>query len=53
MNCKSISDLLINLSALHKLSNMLIEILDAFTNIELCDVDQGVIVPNSFLYQTI
>ncbi|KAK2432842.1 rop guanine nucleotide exchange factor [Trifolium repens] len=42
MTCRPRSDLYINLPALKKLDNMLLEILDSFVNAELRYVDQGV-----------
>ncbi|CAJ2655837.1 unnamed protein product [Trifolium pratense] len=42
MTCRPRSDLYINLPALRKLDNMLLEILDSFVNTELRYVDQGV-----------
>ncbi|KAI3458628.1 hypothetical protein Pfo_015291 [Paulownia fortunei] len=47
MTSRPRSDLIINLPALHKLDNMLLEILDGFTNTEFWYVDQGVIAPES------
>ncbi|XP_047322409.1 rop guanine nucleotide exchange factor 5-like [Impatiens glandulifera] len=43
MACKPRSDLCINLPALRKLDNLLLEILDSFTNTEFWYVDQGVV----------
>ncbi|KAL8552050.1 hypothetical protein ACS0TY_000930 [Phlomoides rotata] len=47
MSSRPRSDLVINLPALQKLDNMLLEILDGFTNTEFWYVDQGVIAPES------
>ncbi|KAH6762722.1 ROP guanine nucleotide exchange factor 5 [Perilla frutescens var. hirtella] len=41
------TDLVINLPALQKLDNMLLEILDGFTDTEFWYVDQGVIAPET------
>ncbi|KAG8390048.1 hypothetical protein BUALT_Bualt01G0042900 [Buddleja alternifolia] len=43
MTCRPRSDLFINLPALRKLDNMLLEILDGFTNTEFWYIDQGVV----------
>ncbi|KAL8470293.1 hypothetical protein ACS0TY_032949 [Phlomoides rotata] len=43
MTCRPRSDLFINLPALRKLDNMLLEILDGFTNTEFWYVDQGIV----------
>ncbi|GAV65457.1 PRONE domain-containing protein [Cephalotus follicularis] len=43
MTCRPRSDLYINLPALHKLDNMLLEILDSFENTEFWYVDQGIL----------
>ncbi|KAJ4719927.1 putative Rop guanine nucleotide exchange factor [Melia azedarach] len=47
MTCRPRSDLFINLPALRKLDNMLIEILDSFINTEFWYVDQGIIAPEA------
>ncbi|KAK6135894.1 hypothetical protein DH2020_030381 [Rehmannia glutinosa] len=47
MTSRPRADLFINLPALRKLDNMLLEILDGFTNTEFWYVDQGVIAPES------
>ncbi|KAG8380762.1 hypothetical protein BUALT_Bualt06G0049800 [Buddleja alternifolia] len=47
MACRPRSDLIINLPALRKLDNMLLEMLESFTNTEFCYVDQGIIAPES------
>ncbi|KAI3470801.1 hypothetical protein Pfo_027464 [Paulownia fortunei] len=47
MTCRPRSDLFINLPALRKLDNMLIEILDGFTNPEFWYVDQGIVAPEA------
>ncbi|KAL6554662.1 Rop guanine nucleotide exchange factor 5 [Orobanche hederae] len=47
MTSRPRSDLFINLPALRKLDNMLLEILDGFTDTEFWYVDQGVIAPDS------
>ncbi|KAK6943578.1 PRONE domain [Dillenia turbinata] len=46
MTCRPRSDLYINLPALHKLDNMLLEILDSFENTEFWYVDQGILAPD-------
>lgn len=46
MTCRPRSDLYINLPALRKLDNMLLEILDSFVNTEFRYVDQGVMARN-------
>ncbi|KAL8508981.1 hypothetical protein ACS0TY_016244 [Phlomoides rotata] len=43
MTCRPRSDLYINLPALRKLDNMLLEILDSFENAEFWYVDQGIV----------
>ncbi|KAK7256811.1 hypothetical protein RIF29_30318 [Crotalaria pallida] len=53
MTCRPRSDLYVNLPALRKLDNMLLEILDSFVNTEFWYVDQGVLAtggdsPSSF-----
>ncbi|KAK7294583.1 hypothetical protein RJT34_17472 [Clitoria ternatea] len=45
MTCRPRSDLYVNLPALRKLDNMLLEILDSFVNTEFWYVDQGVLAP--------
>ncbi|GKU92034.1 hypothetical protein SLEP1_g5815 [Rubroshorea leprosula] len=47
MACRPRSDIFINLPALHKLDNMLLEILDSFTNTEFWYVDQGIVAPEA------
>ncbi|KAK6943042.1 PRONE domain [Dillenia turbinata] len=47
MTCRPRSDLYINLPALRKLDNMLLEILDSFENTEFWYVDQGIVAPDS------
>ncbi|XP_058207177.1 rop guanine nucleotide exchange factor 7-like isoform X1 [Rhododendron vialii] len=47
MTCRPRSDIFINLPALRKLDNMLLEILDSFSNTEFWYVDQGVIAPET------
>ncbi|KAL2525800.1 Rop guanine nucleotide exchange factor 5 [Abeliophyllum distichum] len=47
MTCRSRSDLFINLPALRKLDNLLLEILDGFTHTEFWYVDQGIIAPEA------
>ncbi|RDX94516.1 Rop guanine nucleotide exchange factor 7, partial [Mucuna pruriens] len=46
MSCRPRSDLYVNLPALRKLDNMLLEILDSFVNTEFWYVDQGVLAPD-------
>ncbi|KAJ1411229.1 PRONE domain [Sesbania bispinosa] len=46
MTCRPRSDLYVNLPALRKLDNMLLEILDSFVNTEFRYVDQGVLAPD-------
>ncbi|CAL1374631.1 unnamed protein product [Linum trigynum] len=43
MTCRPRSDLFINLPALRKLDNMLLEVLDSFTDTEFWYVDQGIV----------
>ncbi|PON87617.1 PRONE domain containing protein [Trema orientale] len=43
MTCRPRSDMFINLPALRKLDNMLLEVLDSFVNTEFWYVDQGVV----------
>eukprot|EP00268_Persea_americana_P037851 TRINITY_DN37545_c1_g1_i1.p1 TRINITY_DN37545_c1_g1~~TRINITY_DN37545_c1_g1_i1.p1 ORF type:complete len:590 (+),score=116.49 TRINITY_DN37545_c1_g1_i1:478-2247(+) len=47
MTCRPRSDLYINLPALRKLDNMLLEILDSFSDTEFWYVDQGILAPDS------
>ncbi|XP_015877245.3 rop guanine nucleotide exchange factor 5 [Ziziphus jujuba] len=47
MTCRPRSDLFINLPALRKLDNMLLEILDSFVNTEFWYIDQGVVAPDA------
>ncbi|RWR92082.1 rop guanine nucleotide exchange factor 7-like protein [Cinnamomum micranthum f. kanehirae] len=47
MTCRPRSDLYINLPALRKLDNMLLEILDSFSDMEFWYVDQGILAPDS------
>ncbi|KAI3992282.1 hypothetical protein MKX01_030003 [Papaver californicum] len=47
MTCRPRSDICINLPALRKLDNMLIEILDSFTDTEFWYVDKGIEAPNA------
>ncbi|MED6209823.1 Rop guanine nucleotide exchange factor 7 [Stylosanthes scabra] len=47
MTCRPRSDLYVNLPALRKLDNMLLEILDSFVNTEFWYVDQGVLSPDA------
>ncbi|XP_027348869.1 rop guanine nucleotide exchange factor 7-like [Abrus precatorius] len=47
MTCRPRSDLYVNLPALRKLDNMLLEILDSFVNTEFWYVDQGVLAPDT------
>ncbi|KAJ4836551.1 hypothetical protein Tsubulata_013430 [Turnera subulata] len=47
MTCRPRSDLFINLPALRKLDNMLLEILDSFTDTEFWYVDQGIVAPEA------
>ncbi|KAF2296162.1 hypothetical protein GH714_036429 [Hevea brasiliensis] len=46
MTCRPRSDLFINLPALQKLDNMLLEILDSFASAEFWYVDQGIVAPD-------
>ncbi|CAK7325775.1 unnamed protein product [Dovyalis caffra] len=46
MTCRPRSDLSINLPALRKLDNMLLEVLDSFTDTEFWYVDQGIVAPD-------
>ncbi|OWM70012.1 rop guanine nucleotide exchange factor 5-like isoform X2 [Punica granatum] len=47
MTCRPRSDIFINLPALRKLDNMLLEILDSFTTTEFWYVDQGIVAPEA------
>ncbi|KAF5752535.1 rop guanine nucleotide exchange factor 5 [Tripterygium wilfordii] len=47
MTCRPRSDLFINLPALRKLDNMLVEILDSFRDTEFWYVDQGIVAPDA------
>ncbi|KAL6987688.1 Rop guanine nucleotide exchange factor 7 [Sarracenia purpurea var. burkii] len=47
MTSRPRSDLYINLPALRKLDNMLLEILDSFGNTEFWYVDQGIVAPDA------
>ncbi|KAK8487226.1 hypothetical protein V6N11_013949 [Hibiscus sabdariffa] len=47
MTCRPRSDIFVNLPALRKLDNMLLDILDSFTNTEFLYVDQGIIAPDA------
>ncbi|XXG75342.1 hypothetical protein AAC387_Pa07g3868 [Persea americana] len=47
MTCQPRSDLFINLPALHKLDNMLLDILDSFSKAEFWYADQGILAPES------
>ncbi|XWS65918.1 hypothetical protein CRYUN_Cryun05aG0154700 [Craigia yunnanensis] len=47
MTCRPRLDIFINLPALRKLDNMLLDILDSFTNTEFWYVDQGIIAPEA------
>ncbi|KAI3705627.1 hypothetical protein L1987_75866 [Smallanthus sonchifolius] len=47
MTCRPRSDIFINLPALRKLDNMLLEILDGFKSTEFWYVDQGIVAPES------
>ncbi|MED6110274.1 Rop guanine nucleotide exchange factor 7 [Stylosanthes scabra] len=47
MTCRPRSDLYVNLPALRKLDNMLLEILDGFINSEFRYVEQGVVAPDT------
>ncbi|XP_057458890.1 rop guanine nucleotide exchange factor 7-like isoform X2 [Lotus japonicus] len=46
MTCRPRSDLYVNLPALRKLDNMLLEVLDSFVNTEFRYVDQGILAPD-------
>ncbi|XP_023763769.1 rop guanine nucleotide exchange factor 5 [Lactuca sativa] len=45
MSCRPRSDIFVNLPALRKLDNMLLEILDSFTSTEFWYVDKGITTP--------
>ncbi|XP_061349612.1 rop guanine nucleotide exchange factor 5 isoform X2 [Gastrolobium bilobum] len=47
MTCRPRTDIFINLPALRKLDNMLLEILDSFTTTEFWYVDQGIVAPDA------
>ncbi|KAJ0101169.1 hypothetical protein Patl1_06484 [Pistacia atlantica] len=47
MSCRPRSDIFMNLPALRKLDNMLLEILDSFVDTEFWYVDQGIIAPEA------
>ncbi|XP_039174246.1 rop guanine nucleotide exchange factor 5 isoform X2 [Eucalyptus grandis] len=47
MTCRPRADIFINLPALRKLDNMLIEILDSFTDTEFWYVDQGIVASDA------
>ncbi|XP_050212021.1 rop guanine nucleotide exchange factor 5-like [Mercurialis annua] len=47
MTCRPRSDLFMNLPALRKLDNMIIEILDSFVDTEFWYVDQGIVAPDA------
>ncbi|KAJ4978802.1 hypothetical protein NE237_009582 [Protea cynaroides] len=47
MTCRPRSDLFINLPALRKLDNMLLEILDSFSKTDFWYVDQGIFAPDA------
>ncbi|KAG4989766.1 hypothetical protein JHK85_032749 [Glycine max] len=47
MTCRPRADIFINLPALRKLDNMLLEILDSFTATEFWYVDQGIVAPDA------
>ncbi|KAF9676881.1 hypothetical protein SADUNF_Sadunf08G0049600 [Salix dunnii] len=47
MTCRPRSDLFINLPALRKLDNMLLEVLDSFSDTEFWYVDQGIVAPDA------
>ncbi|KAA8534150.1 hypothetical protein F0562_031657 [Nyssa sinensis] len=47
MRCRPRSDLFVNLPALRKLDNMLLEILDSFSDSEFWYVDQGIVAPEA------
>lgn len=47
MTCRSRADIFINLPALRKLDNMLLEILDSFSKTEFWYIDQGIVAPDA------
>ncbi|XP_014494723.1 rop guanine nucleotide exchange factor 5 [Vigna radiata var. radiata] len=47
MTCRPRTDIFINLPALRKLDNMLLEILDSFTSTEFWYVDQGIVAADA------
>ncbi|OMO66453.1 Plant specific Rop nucleotide exchanger, PRONE [Corchorus capsularis] len=47
MTCRPRSDLYVNLPALKKLDNMLLEVLDSFVDTEFWYVDQGILAPEA------
>ncbi|KAE8689603.1 Rop guanine nucleotide exchange factor 5 [Hibiscus syriacus] len=47
MTCRPRSDIFVNLPALRKLDNMLLDILDSFANTEFWYVDQGIVAPDA------
>ncbi|XP_058181829.1 rop guanine nucleotide exchange factor 5-like isoform X2 [Rhododendron vialii] len=47
MTCRPRSDIFINLPALRKLDNMLLEILDSFSKTEFWYIDQGIVAPDA------
>ncbi|XP_012567752.1 rop guanine nucleotide exchange factor 5-like [Cicer arietinum] len=47
MTCRPRSDIFINLPALRKLDNILLEILDSCTDMEFWYVDQGIVAPDA------
>ncbi|KAF5737199.1 rop guanine nucleotide exchange factor 7 [Tripterygium wilfordii] len=47
MTCRPRSDIYVNLPALRKLDNMLLEILDSFNDTEFWYVDQGILAPEA------
>ncbi|KAE9594354.1 hypothetical protein Lal_00001255 [Lupinus albus] len=47
MSCRPRTDIFINIPALRKLDNMLLEILDSFTTTEFWYVDQGIVAPDA------
>lgn len=47
MTCRPRSDLYVNLPALRKLDNMLLEILDSFVDTEFWYIDQGILAPDA------
>ncbi|KAE8671935.1 rop guanine nucleotide exchange factor 5-like isoform X2 [Hibiscus syriacus] len=48
MTCRPRSDIFINLAALRKLDNMLLDILDSFSSTEFWYVDQGIVAPEAY-----